>query len=156
MRDVFAIDPGPEQSGWCYLVDGKPQRFGIISNKELLAYFLSLKPDLTLAIEMVASYGMAVGATVFETCVWIGRFTQAWHEPEQVRLIFRKTIATHICGRSKANGSEIRQALIDRFGKPGTKKAPGLTYGITSHAWSAFAVAITAAEMSKPRRRAKL
>lgn len=152
MNDVLAIDPGPVESGWCYLRDGKPIEFGVLDNGLLLGRVSSVIVDL-LAIEMVASYGMAVGKDVFETCVWIGRFQQAWRMPNQVQLIYRKTITTHICGRSKANGSEIRQALIDRFGPVGTKKKPGPTYGITSHAWSALAVAVTAAETGKFNRK---
>jgi hypothetical protein len=35
----------------------------------------------------------------------------------------------------------VRQALLDKYGAPGTKKAPGLTYGISSHVWAAFALA---------------
>ncbi len=37
----------------------------------------------------------------------------------------------------------IRQALIDRFGPPGKKKAPGATYGLSGDMWSALAVAVT-------------
>jgi hypothetical protein len=36
----------------------------------------------------------------------------------------------------------VRQALIDRLGLQGTKKAPGPTYGIKSHEWAALAVAV--------------
>jgi len=97
-----------------------------------------------LAIEMVASYGMAVGREVFETCVWIGRFQQAWHAPEAVRLIYRRDVKLHLCGSARAKDSNIRQAVIDLLGPPGTKREPGPTYGVRSHAWSALAVAVTA------------
>lgn len=38
----------------------------------------------------------------------------------------------------------MRQALIDRFGAPSTKKAPGLLYGVSSHMWAALALAVCA------------
>jgi hypothetical protein len=49
----------------------------------------------------------------------------------------------------RAKDQNIRQALIDRLGPPGTKKNPGPTYGVTSHMWSALAVAVTAHDKLK-------
>jgi len=95
---------------------------------------------------MVASYGMPVGKEVFETCVWIGRFMQVWHDPDAVRLIYRRDVKLHLCGSARAKDGNIRQALIDKLGPQGTKKAPGPTYGVKSHAWAALALAVTAAE----------
>jgi len=96
-----------------------------------------------LAIEMVASYGMPVGREVFETCVWIGRFQQAWRAPEEVRLIYRRDVKLHLCGSMRAKDPHVWQALIDKLG---TKAAPGPLDGVKSHARSALAVAVTAAE----------
>ena len=93
---------------------------------------------------MIASYGMAVGREVFETCVWIGRFKQAFRAPEMVRLVYRKDVKMHICGTPRAKDANIRQALIDILGPQGSKKAPGPTYGVASHAWAALGVAVTA------------
>ena len=40
----------------------------------------------------------------------------------------------------KAKDSNIRQALIDRFGPVGTKKNPGWFYGVSKDVWAAIAV----------------
>ncbi|MGH7470493.1 MAG: hypothetical protein ACRENP_21315 [Longimicrobiales bacterium] len=50
----------------------------------------------------------------------------------------------HLCKNPKAKDQNIRQALIDLLGAPGTKKNPGPTYGISGDAWSALAIAVTA------------
>lgn len=96
-----------------------------------------------LAIEMVASYGMPVGREVFETVRWIGRFQQAWSEPEAVKLVYRQDVKLHLCKSVRAKDANIWQALKDRFGEPGTAKNPGKLYGVKSHARAALAVALT-------------
>ncbi len=121
---------------------------GVYANEELLLVVPGagqLGEVDVLAIEMIASYGMAVGCEVFETCVWIGRFQQAWSDPEAVQMAHRRDVKLHLCGNPKAKDPNIRQALIDLLGKPGTKKAPGATYGLASHAWAALGVAVTVA-----------
>lgn len=84
-----------------------------------------------LVIEMIASYGMAVGKTVFDTCVWIGRFIEAGiYANVTTEYIYRKDEKINICNSMKAKDSNIRQALIDRFGIVGTKKNPRLVLWI--------------------------
>jgi hypothetical protein len=108
--------------------------------------------EYNLAIERVASYGMAVGKEVFETCEWVGRFDEAWHATSgrNASLIYRRDVKLHLCQSARAKDANIRQALIDRFGAPGTKKAPGVTYGIKSHLWAAFALAVFAHDTLNP------
>ena len=152
MSTTLAVDPGTILSGWC-LFDGENViSHGVYENVDMLQ-MIQRNADRadTLAIEMIASYGMAVGREVFETCVWIGRFQQAWESPEQVRKIYRKDVKLHLCGTPRAKDANIRQALIDLFpatggGKVpqvGTKNSPGPLYGVGTHVWPALAVAVT-------------
>jgi len=150
-RMVMAIDPGTTESGWMRFCNNHVIDSGVCENSEIIDLIDGGGFD-DLAIEMIASYGMAVGREVFETCVWIGRFVQAFRDPDAVKLIYRRDVKLHLCGTSKAKDPNVRQAVIDLFpslggGKTpqiGTKAQPGPLYGVTSHAWPALAVAITA------------
>lgn len=146
---IFAIDPGNEYSAYVLVEDDLSRVIdkGKVSNEELMIIINNLNFNRKLdsiAIEMVASYGMAVGKTVFETCVWIGRFYQALYEQTAIKPIFiyRMDEKMCLCHDSKAKDSNIRQALIDRFGVVGTKKNQGYFYGFKKDIWSAMAVAV--------------
>jgi len=148
MAKILAIDPGSEQSAYVVLVGDKPVEFAIVSN-ETMVHILPQFDAGALAIEMVACYGMAVGRTVFETCVWIGRFIERWNKKHA--LIYRKDVKMCLCNSMRAKDSNIRQAIIDRYpatggGKTpqiGTKARPGPLYGVSKDIWAALAVAIT-------------
>lgn len=147
---ILAIDPGTHESGVVRIEDGRVESSGVLRNEDLLTVIAdSGAQTAVLVIEMVASYGMPVGKEVFETCVWIGRFQQAWRAPNQVRKIYRRDVKLHLCGNARAKDSNVRQALIDSFGGAeaiGNKKTPGPLHGVKSHAWAALAVAVTALE----------
>lgn len=144
---LLAIDPGTTHSGWVAMLDGNPLASGVSENHEVFDLLRSY--PYPVAIEMIASYGMAVGQETFDTCVWIGRFKQA-AGAERVRLVYRKEVKSHLCGSMKAKDANVRQALIDRWGGKaeavGTIKKPGPLYGVKSHAWQALGVAVTALE----------
>jgi hypothetical protein len=77
---IIAIDPGPRESAFVWF-DGEIHRHGKHPNVEILDLLKYHSRNLLedyCVIEMIASYGMPVGAEVFETCVWIGRFMQAY------------------------------------------------------------------------------
>lgn len=167
MTRILAIDPGNTHSGWALIdtTDCAPLDFDKSPNDELLArlYLHGSGIDNTdwdhIAIEMVASYGMAVGATVFDTCVWIGRFAEALRRPclPPANLVLRRDVKLHHCGQTKAKDSNIRQALVDRFapGQPnhgkGTKADPGWFHGFHADVWQAYALAVLAADRIENR-----
>jgi hypothetical protein len=146
---VFAIDPGPEESGWVLLEDGKVAGCGVAPNANLRERLFSTTVDTLVAVEVVASYGMAVGRSVFETCVEIGRFIQCAPDPDKVLRVYRQDVKLHLCHSVRAKDQNIRQALIDLLGPPGNKKNPGPTFGVSGHAWAALGVAVTALEQSR-------
>lgn len=145
---ILGIDPGPVQSAYV-LFNAQTQQImekGTHGNEALLALIGAFRSDreIDLVIEQIASFGMSVGETVFETVFWSGRFAQEWGRP--FHRLKRHEIKMHLCHTMKAKDPNIRQALIDKLGAPGTKKQPGSTYGISGDCWAALAVAVTFAE----------
>ena len=141
---ILAIDPGNTESAYVYCSDDlTPLEFGKYPNEKLLEV-LPLYPADNTAIEMIASYGMAVGKEVFETCVWIGRFaTKLESSGHNVEFVYRKDVKMNLCGSTRAKDGNIRQSLIDRFGTVGVKASKGFFYGFKSDIWSAMAIAVT-------------
>lgn len=162
-RYIIAIDPGNESSAYV-LMNAKtlrPIRCGKNANElmfcdivqDLMDVYLDFGVgELHYAIEMIASYGMPVGAEVFDTCRWIGRLEERLKQ-HKVILIYRKDEKMTICGSMKATDATIRQALVDRFAKgernsgKGTKKQPGWFYGFSADIWQAYAVGVTYHDM---------
>lgn len=163
--NILAIDPGSTHSGWV-VMDAetlKPLYSDKSPNADLIANiytggFLFGHDIEKAAIEMVASYGMAVGKDVFDTCVWIGRLYEAISQfGIDVDFIYRKDEKLTICGSMKAKDSNIRRALIDRFAKhdmkngKGTKANPDWFYGFKADIWQAYAVGVTWSDMQKEK-----
>lgn len=150
---VLAIDPGPTESAFA-VYDGDEAFGRKVSNTEMLRVVADPIHELgsggafidAMAVEMVASYGMPVGAEVFDTCVFIGRLLECWSTVLPGDLVFRREVKLHMCGVANAKDSNIRQAVIDRFGGKsaiGKKKTPGKLYGVSGDVWQALALAVT-------------
>ncbi len=166
---LLAIDPGPNQSGWV-VTDGTviPEiiDFGITETVDLVSMidaavvFGKRRPDdYYMAIETVASYGMAVGESVFETCFQIGKLLHAFGgaSEKSCTKIYRKDVKICLCHNMRAKDKNIRQAILDLYPKTGggkipqigVKKQPGPLFGVSSHVWAAIGVAITWANQRK-------
>lgn len=151
---ILAIDPGTRESA--YVLYDKAARcvlgYGKHENGDILSIVGSRPGIDMLAVEMIASYGMPVGAEVFETVLWIGRFVERYQSraiTPVVRKVYRREVKMHLCASPKANDPAIRQRIMDLFGGSsavGLKKTPGPLYGLKADMWAALGVAITAAE----------
>lgn len=142
---MIGIDPGTEKSGFVDLLGGSVVQRGVPQNEMLLGMIDQINGE-SVAIEMIASYGMPVGREVFETCVWIGRFVErSIRGGNAVALVYRRDVKLHLCNSARAKDANIRQALLDRYGGKeaaiGRRASPGPLYGVSSHAWAALAVA---------------
>lgn len=160
---ILAVDPGNTESGWCVIDPDtqRPLRFGKTPNDELHHAIRSgdFLDCHNVAIEMIASYGMAVGKEVFATCVWIGRYYEATcvaNPFADLNLVYRRDIKLHHCGNARAKDTNITQALVDRYapGQPnrgkGTKAHPGWFHGFRADVWQAYALAVFAADTLAP------
>jgi hypothetical protein len=160
MTYIIGIDPGPSESGVVlYNSEDRSIRYAsVLPNcdlkDELDGGWFTDYPDNcvpTVAIEFPCFYGKscAIGKDVLDTAAVVGQFeeiTRAWHP----RRITRREVRMHLCGTMRSGDAQVWAAILDRYGgrkaAVGTKKAPGPLYGVRSHARSALAVALTAAE----------
>lgn len=160
---ILAIDPGNTQSAYVLFDADTREVFGKgkIDNDAMLTEISNSVTDLPMdacVIEMIASYGMAVGKEVFETVFWIGRFAERWEavSGRKADRIYRRDVKLHLCASARAKDGNIRQALIDMYGGKdaaiGLKKTPGPLYGISADIWAALAVAVTFDALSKQSR----
>ena len=157
----LAVDPGNVVSAWV-LYDSDTKEvldFGREENEEFRSriyndlWGVHCKIPPIMAMEQIRGMGQTVGQTVFDTCVWVGRFVEAWlqHTNHPYVYVSRREEKMHLCDTMRAKDKNIRQAIMDRYGSTrqlaiGTKKKPGPLYGITKDKWAALAVAITAVE----------
>jgi len=160
MSKLLAIDPGNMFTGYVILDDNfKPLQFGKVKNDEMLVILERYlgSGNTKVVVEMVASYMMNVGRTVFDTCIFIGRLQQlcetAYKEygcDSEYMTIERRYVKLNLTGHVTASDADISRALVDRFsydnlrnhGK-GTKKEPGFFYGFSADMWAAFALGVT-------------
>lgn len=153
---ILAIDPGPVKSAyliWDNLAK-MIKEMGIICNHELKSKLFDVVCSYVV-IEKIECFGMPVGREVFKTVEWIGRFKEAYHyiHSKEINEVGRRDIKLYFCNSVKAKDSNIRQVLIDLLGNPGTKKEPGITYGVRKDIWSALAIAIYFDNNSLPYKR---
>lgn len=153
--NIIAIDPGNFRSAFAVMAAGDcaPVRAGLRENammRQTLAGEIERGEIACVVIERVASYGMAVGRDVFETCEWIGRFTElAEGLGAPVDYIYRLEEKEWLCHNTRARDSNVRAALIARFARhdlkngKGTKANPDVFYGFSADMWAAAAVGAT-------------
>jgi hypothetical protein len=133
---VIGIDPGTRDSAYVMWDGSKILQKSILANEVLLrdvrAEFFG-PPGMVYVVEGMQYFGKAVGKDVFQTCYFIGRIMEA--TPHPVELVYRKDIKLWLTGTVKSRDKDIRAALIDMLGKD-------VTHGVSSHLWSALAVAV--------------
>ena len=138
---VLAIDPGNIESAFLRLSGaGQILEFGKVPTEEMLR--IAALPSDHRICEAIVSYGMPAGKSLFDTCTVIGMLIERCR-PSPVLLIPRLEVKLAICRSPRANDSSIRTALLDLYGPPGKKAAPGPTFGITADVWSALAIGTT-------------
>jgi len=155
---VLAIDPGTTHSG-VVLYDGTSAIWAdaACENSVVCDYMQDMQDQFAfgggvVAIEDMESFGLRVGKEVFKTVRWSGRFEeQAICRGFPVCFVKRSQVKMFLCHKTAgADDAAIRRVIMDRFLAPegtksakGTKANPGPLFGVTGHAMSAMAVAVT-------------
>ena len=175
------IDPGTDHSGIvCFdSVNNKVLYAREMDNVSLLNALRGERLEIDayawdiLYIEKIEAMGLIVGKSTFETCIWIGKFAEAFRAvnrkteavlvsrgDEKIVLCGASTFKNPVTGKRKSVGDgQIRAALIERFPatgggsvpQVGTKNNKGPLYGVTGHCWQALSVVITGLEIDKQK-----
>lgn len=143
MSRTIAIDPGTTRSGWVLLDGDTVIEKGIADNDALLDRIHTAPSDAWVVIERIEPrYGLRMGWETIAACEWVGRFTEAAGR-RPLALLNRSDILRHLGIPAKANAdSGVRAAMLDRWGGQDAARKGGPLAGISTHMWSALAVAV--------------
>lgn len=158
---ILGIDPGPKGkgSGIVQYSDGRVFNPGQVEPIDILRGLYGKGPDVAV-IEMVSSYGMAVGMSTFETLIEAGRIIEKLlTRGVACYLVPRIKIKMVMCGTAQAKDANVRASILARFAASGggatpqigTKKDPGPLYGCSKHQWPALCAAMWF-ELAGPER----
>ena len=149
----IGIDPGPTTSG---VVTYDPASSSVLSaekemsNEALIEMLRSLAIDgKHIALERIEAMYAHVGKETVNTIMFCGQIREAIESREgKLTMLSPQGVKKIVCGTASAKDPAVRQALLDQLGPPGTKKNRGATYGVSSHAWRALAVAVAASQIN--------
>lgn len=166
IEQVIAIDPGDQESAavWLDVATFKPNEFFEGHNvklRERLQGGSSAYPRSILVLEYTPPYTMQMASRggkpgrpfvprqVVDTAIELGRFVECWAgQGERFELFSRTDVKKQLLGRATGNDTEVRAAVVDRYGgdmkaAKGTKAAPGPLYGFSgTHLYAAAALGI--------------
>jgi hypothetical protein len=155
MTAILAIDPGSARSAWLAYGTEAPHvnsDWGIVPNDDFLPWLRTAAAvfDVVVIETLEPRYGLSPGWETLDTARLVGRFEEAAH-PTQVVRVKRSDILRDLGvvtrGPNKTTAdSGVRSALIDRFGGTPAIRKGGVLYGISTDVWSALAVAVTYAD----------
>jgi len=142
---IAAFDPGPKRTGMS-IWDGDRVIFhDTVPNDALLDSLRKpgsgIPPRAIVAVERLHPYGCRVGPETFQTIEFFGAICECLKDFDMVR-VYRREVKSHWLGKASGNDADIRRAMYERFGEPGTKKDPGFLYGIKPDALQSLALGI--------------
>ena len=150
---ILAVDPGNLESGYCVFneLDETFTDFGKVGNEKICDIIDKYRPICQhFVLENMANFGgSSPGRDVLDTCIWIGIFSERWGRAK-TEFVFRKTVVTHHTNNPKGGDSDIRRALIERYGDPtrGKKKQKGnKMQDVVKDVLSALAIAVYVSDM---------
>lgn len=126
---ILSIDPGPKVSGWVYfdVKTRKPLEFGIDTTGTIINMLENMTFDWLVIEKIGTQQGNVVGATVFDTCINIGRFMQVYDNDRGVCYDYnRMNVMIQLYGFIrkrrpdktwfKVRDKHINAKIIERYG----------------------------------------
>ena len=123
---LHCIDPGSGKcsTGYVKLSDRGEVGFArVMDNSQVRSKVKEIPDGDMLVVEMPRTMGMPANDHVFETAYHAGRIVEAFGRDDRVVRIYRPDVKKAICGQMAARDSNIRAAIIDRYG--GKRQAIG-------------------------------
>jgi Holliday junction resolvasome RuvABC endonuclease subunit len=129
---ILGIDPGPEQSGLCFIEVGRNPihpnilRAEKVLNDDLMHEMEFCTPrDYEIAIEEMVYQGRGFGQTSIDTCYFIGGLRLiAKQRNIKCELYSRRTYGQWITGGGQLNDATLRAGLESVYGRSAKKDDP--------------------------------